>query len=166
MAELTHIDSSGSARMVDISDKAVTRRQATATAVLHSKKDVIALLEQAAQKKGDVIATARVAGIMAAKRTSDLIPLCHPLPLNKVNIEITPDSARGCIAIAATCVTEGKTGIEMEALTAASITALTLYDMCKAVDPEMAISDIQLQEKSGGKSGHWQREPTMESSQS
>ncbi|MCC5879583.1 MAG: cyclic pyranopterin monophosphate synthase MoaC [Idiomarina sp.] len=158
MAELTHIDSSGSARMVDISDKTVTRRQATATATLHSQKDVIALLEQAAQKKGDVIATARVAGIMAAKRTSDLIPLCHPLPLNKVTIDITPDSASGSIAIAATCVTEGKTGIEMEALTAASVTALTLYDMCKAVDPAMVITDIKLTEKIGGKSGHWSRE--------
>lgn len=158
MAELTHIDSSGSARMVDISDKTVTRRQATATAKLHSKRDVIALLEQAAQKKGDVIATARVAGIMAAKRTSGLIPLCHPLPLNKVTIDITPDSANGTIAIGATCVTEGKTGIEMEALTAASVTALTLYDMCKAVDPEMVITDIKLVEKTGGKSGHWNRE--------
>lgn len=157
MAELTHIDSSGSARMVDISDKDVTRRQATATATLYSQQDVIALLEQAAQKKGDVIATARVAGIMAAKRTSDLIPLCHPLPLNKVAIEISPDVTKGTIAIAATCVTEGKTGIEMEALTAASVTALTLYDMCKAVDPSMVITDIKLIEKTGGKSGHWQR---------
>ncbi|WP_113906856.1 cyclic pyranopterin monophosphate synthase MoaC [Aliidiomarina celeris] len=155
MAKLTHVSEDGAAHMVDITDKQATRRQASAQAVLTTAVNVVELLERAAEKKGDVFATARIAGIMAAKKTSDLIPLCHPLPLNKVTIDIAPKPQQGQIHVLATCVTEGKTGIEMEALTAASVAALTLYDMAKAVDPAMVIGGIQLVEKIGGKSGHW-----------
>lgn len=155
MAKLTHVNEDGAAHMVDITDKQATRRQASAQAVLTTAVNVVELLERAAEKKGDVFATARIAGIMAAKKTSDLIPLCHPLPLNKVTIDIEPKPQQGQIHVLATCVTEGKTGIEMEALTAASVAALTLYDMAKAVDPAMVIGGIQLVEKIGGKSGHW-----------
>lgn len=156
MANLTHIDEQGAARMVDISDKGVTRRSAIAFARLTSKVEIVELLDKAALKKGDVFATARIAGIMAAKKTSELIPLCHPLPLNKVSIDIQSKPQEGCVDIYATCVTEGKTGIEMEALTAVSVAALTLYDMAKAVDPSMVIGDIKLLDKTGGKRGHWQ----------
>ncbi|MCL4409368.1 MAG: cyclic pyranopterin monophosphate synthase MoaC [Gammaproteobacteria bacterium] len=155
MVKLTHVNEDGAAHMVDITEKHVTRRQASAQAVLTTAVNVVELLERAAEKKGDVFATARIAGIMAAKKTSELIPLCHPLPLNKVTIDIEPKPQQGQIHVLATCVTEGKTGIEMEALTAASVAALTLYDMAKAVDPAMVIGDIQLIEKIGGKSGHW-----------
>lgn len=156
MTELTHVNQHGEAHMVDISEKAITRRQATAFARISSEQNVIALMQRASEKKGDVFATARIAGIMAAKKTSELIPLCHPLPLNKVTIDIHTDEQGGCIEVYATCVTQGKTGIEMEALTAASVAALTIYDMGKAADPAMVIGDIHLVEKTGGKSGHWQ----------
>ncbi|WP_194755782.1 cyclic pyranopterin monophosphate synthase MoaC [Aliidiomarina indica] len=153
----THLDAQGQAIMVDISEKKVTTREAVAGARLTTQGQVIGLLEQAAKKKGDVFATARVAGIMAAKRTSDLIPLCHPLALSKVTVEFVIDQKAQTIDVLATCVVEGKTGVEMEALTAASVAALTLYDMCKAVDPEMVIGEIKLLKKTGGKSGIWQR---------
>ncbi|TRW49626.1 cyclic pyranopterin monophosphate synthase MoaC [Aliidiomarina halalkaliphila] len=156
--KLTHLDEQGQAIMVDISDKGVTTRVAIASARLTTEAEVLALLERAANKKGDVFATARVAGIMAAKRTSDLIPLCHPLALTKATIEFQVDATTNAIDVTATCAVEGKTGVEMEALTAASVAALTLYDMCKAVDPEMVIGDIKLLQKTGGKRGVWQRE--------
>lgn len=156
MHKLTHLDERGAAHMVDISAKKATKRQATAFARVSSQLDIVALMQRAAEKKGDIFATARIAGIMAAKKTSELIPLCHPLALNKVTIEIKPKAEAGAIEIYATCVTEGKTGIEMEALTAASVAALTLYDMAKAVDPAMVIGDIHLVEKVGGKTGRWQ----------
>lgn len=156
--QLTHLDSSGAAYMVDITDKTISKREAVATARVITQADVIGLIEQATAKKGDVLATARIAGIMAAKRTSDLIPLCHPLALNKVTVDFQLDQQAGEIRVRARCVVEGKTGVEMEALTAASVAALTIYDMCKAVDPAMVISDIQLAEKLGGKRGHWLRE--------
>lgn len=156
MQKLTHLDESGAAHMVDITEKQVTKRQATAFARVSSQLDIVGLMQQAAQKKGDIFATARIAGIMAAKKTSELIPLCHPLALNKVTIDIEPNPGAGAIEVYATCVTEGKTGIEMEALTAATVAALTLYDMAKAVDPAIVIGDIHLVEKVGGKTGRWQ----------
>jgi len=156
--KLTHLDSRGAAHMVDITHKTVTTREAVAGARVSMQLKVVDLLAQASAKKGDVLATARIAGIMAAKKTSELIPLCHPLALNKVAVEFELDHERGQIHIQARCVVEGKTGVEMEALTAASVAALTIYDMCKAVDPTMVISDIKLLKKTGGKSGHWLRD--------
>lgn len=155
---LTHLDSRGAAHMVDITNKKVTTREAVAGARVSMQLKVMDLLAQASAKKGDVLATARIAGIMAAKKTSELIPLCHPLALNKVAVEFELDHEQGEIRIQSRCVVEGKTGVEMEALTAASVAALTIYDMCKAVDPKMVISDIKLLEKVGGKSGHWLRD--------
>lgn len=155
--QLTHLDHQGAAHMVDIHHKNVTTREATASARILMQHNVLDLLEQASAKKGDVLAVARVAGIMAAKKTSDLIPLCHPLALSKVAIEFELNHEQGEIVIRARCVVEGKTGVEMEALTAASVAALTLYDMAKAVDPSMVITDIKLLEKTGGKQGHWAR---------
>jgi cyclic pyranopterin phosphate synthase len=159
MPRLTHIDETGAARMVDIGEKAVTGRVAVATAVVCMKPETLALLEQGGHKKGDVLAVARVAGIQAAKKTSDLIPLCHPLMLTSVAVEFRIDSAGSCVHIDATCKVSGKTGVEMEALTAVSVAALTIYDMCKAVDREMEIRNVGLLSKSGGKSGDWQRTP-------
>jgi cyclic pyranopterin phosphate synthase len=148
----THLDAQGAAHMVDISEKPVSTRQATAVGFIHLQPTTLALLLNQALPKGDVLATARIAGIQAAKRTSDLIPLCHPLPLTKVSIELVPTEQPHCgIAITAICRTTGQTGVEMEALTAVSVTALTLYDMCKAVDKEMVIDQISLKQKSGGK---------------
>lgn len=154
--QLTHINQEGEAHMVDISDKNESKRIATAYARVQCHSDVVALLEQASQKKGDVLATARIAGIMAAKKTSELIPLCHPLALSKVTVDFKLHQATQHIDVLATCVVTGKTGVEMEALTAASVAALTLYDMAKAVDPSMVIEHIHLLEKVGGKTGHWQ----------
>jgi cyclic pyranopterin phosphate synthase len=148
----THLDAQGAAHMVDISEKPISTRQATAVGFIHLQPSTLALLLDQALPKGDVLATARIAGIQAAKRTSDLIPLCHPLPLTKVSIELVPTKQPHCgIAITAICRTTGQTGVEMEALTAVSVTALTLYDMCKAVDKEMVIDQISLKQKSGGK---------------
>ncbi len=157
MPRLTHIDETGAARMVDIGDKAVTGRVAVATAIVSMKPQTLALLEQGGHKKGDVLAVARVAGIQAAKKTSDLIPLCHPLMLTSVAVEFRIDRSGSCVHIDATCKVSGKTGVEMEALTAVSVAALTIYDMCKAVDREMEIRNVGLLSKSGGKSGDWQR---------
>lgn len=157
---LTHLDQTGAACMVDVSDKTTTKRIAVASAIVSTRADVIELINNAGLKKGDVLAVARIAGIMAAKKTADLIPLCHPLALSKVSIDFLCDAAVGTIFIRSRCVTNGQTGVEMEALTAASIAALTIYDMCKAVDKNMAISSVYLEQKSGGKSGDWQKEHT------
>lgn len=154
---LTHLDEKGQARMVDVSDKAHTERQATATARIEMLPETLSMIMAGKHKKGDVLATARIAGIMAAKRTPDLIPMCHPLMLTSVKVVLTPNAEQSCVEISATCKLVGQTGVEMEALTAASTAALTLYDMCKAVDKGMVINQVQLKEKLGGKSGHWQR---------
>lgn len=158
MAGLTHLDEQGAARMVDVGDKAVTSRVATATAAVSMQPDTLALLASGAHSKGDVIAVARIAGIQAAKKCSDLIPLCHPLMLNAVDVhfELAPQSAQ--VLITATCKVSGKTGVEMEALTAASVAALTIYDMCKAVDRGMVIHNVAVEHKAGGKSGEWRRD--------
>lgn len=153
MANLTHIDKSGAAHMVDVSAKADTVRTATAQASVRCSEAVFEQLESDANPKGDVFATVRIAGIQAAKQCSQLIPLCHPLPLHKVSVEITLE--KPMVVIRAKCKTTGKTGIEMEALTAASVSALTLYDMCKAIDKGLVIEHIRLLEKTGGKSGDW-----------
>ncbi|MEL7098961.1 MAG: cyclic pyranopterin monophosphate synthase MoaC [Pseudomonadota bacterium] len=155
---LTHFDGQGNAHMVDVSAKAVTDRIATATGWIRMAPETLEIIQTGTAKKGDVIGTARLAGIMAAKRTSDLIPLCHPLPITKVAVDITPDAALPGLRIAATVKTTGQTGVEMEALTAASVTALTVYDMAKAVDKEMEIGGIHVTLKDGGKSGRFEAE--------
>lgn len=152
---LTHLDESGAAHMVDVGAKPVTHRVATAEAVIHMKAETLAMIVEGRAPKGDVFAVARIAGIQAAKRTADLIPLCHPIPITKVSVELEPGEAS--VRILATCATDGKTGIEMEALTAAATAALALYDMCKAVDRGMEIASVRLLEKSGGSSGTWTR---------
>ncbi|MBP6819730.1 cyclic pyranopterin monophosphate synthase MoaC [Ferrovibrio sp. MS7] len=151
--KLSHLDDQGHAHMVDVSDKAETERVAVAGARVHMQAATLKLILSGNAPKGDVLATARIAGIMAAKRTHELIPLCHPLALTKVTVELKPLRRQNCIDITATCKLKGKTGVEMEALTAASVTALTLYDMVKAVDRGMTITDLRLLHKSGGKSG-------------
>ncbi|NGP17652.1 cyclic pyranopterin monophosphate synthase MoaC [Devosia aurantiaca] len=156
---LTHVDAQGRAQMVDVGDKAVTRRRAVAEATVLALPTTVEAFVEDRLKKGDAIATARIAGIMASKRTSDLIPLCHPLALTKVTVDIDPLSDRSGLHIVATAETNGQTGVEMEALTAASVAALTLYDMGKAVDRGMTITDLRLVAKSGGKSGDFMRAP-------
>ncbi|WP_077489197.1 cyclic pyranopterin monophosphate synthase MoaC [Sinomonas mesophila] len=153
---LTHVRADGSAHMVDVADKAVTSREATAQAVLATRPDVVALLSEGGLPKGDALAVARVAGIMAAKRTPDLIPLCHPLPISKVTVDF--ELAEDAVRVLATVKTRGVTGVEMEALTAASVAALGVYDMVKAVDRHAVITDIKVLAKSGGKSGDWRLE--------
>ena len=153
MAKLTHIGDDGEARMVDVSDKDITDRTATARGTVLMAPETLKVIIDGAVKKGDVISVARLAGIMAAKRTSDLIPLCHPLALNKVDVDLTCDPDRNSVDIQATCRVSGRTGVEMEALTAVSTAALTVYDMCKAVDRSMQLTDIRLVHKAGGKSG-------------
>ncbi len=153
MAGLTHLDADGNARMVDVSGKAVTRREAVAEGRIDMGADALAAVREDRVPKGDVIAVARVAGIMAAKQTSELIPLCHPLPLSGVTIDFEVDD-RG-IAVRATATTEGQTGVEMEALTAVSVALLTLYDMAKALDRGMVIGGVRLLSKRGGRSGDW-----------
>ena len=153
MTGLTHIDEAGAARMVDVGGKAVTAREAIASGRISMSAEAAAAIGAGTAKKGDVLAVARVAGIMAAKRTSDLIPLCHPLPLTKVEIDLVVDETG--VTATATASTEGKTGVEMEALTAATVTLLTIYDMAKAIDKTMVLSDIRVRAKSGGKSGNW-----------
>ena len=153
---LTHVDERGSARMVDVANKVVTHRRAIAGAFITMQPATIAMIVEGRAPKGDVLAVARVAGIMAAKRTSDLIPLCHPLALTHASVDLTPEE--GGIRIEATVETDGKTGVEMEALTAAGVAALTLYDMCKAVERGMTVQGLGLLRKEGGKSGVWTRE--------
>ncbi|WP_288986962.1 cyclic pyranopterin monophosphate synthase MoaC, partial [uncultured Cobetia sp.] len=154
---LTHLNARGEAHMVDVADKQETRREARASARVSMLPATLALLAEGGLPKGDVLATARIAGIQAAKRTHELIPLCHALMLSKVTVDFTLDSANSCVEIQVLCRLNGRTGVEMEALTAASVAALTLYDMCKAVDKGIVIGDIQLETKTGGKSGDWQR---------
>jgi len=155
MSEFTHIDAKGQARMVDVSEKEVTFREARAEGRVIMNPETLSMIINGGHKKGDVIATARIAGIMAAKRTSDLIPMCHPLMLSSVKVELIPNEAENSVDITAICKLAGQTGVEMEALTAVSVAALTLYDMCKAVDKAMVIDQVRLMEKKGGKSGHW-----------
>ena len=150
---LTHFGDDGRPRMVDVSDKADTARGATARGSVYLNAETLALAVAGAGKKGDVLTTAQLAGVMAAKRTSELIPLCHPLPITGIEVSLEPDDERGCIDIAATVRTTGKTGVEMEALTAVAVAALTVYDMVKAAQKDARISDIRLVRKSGGKSG-------------
>ena len=156
MSKLTHFDAEGRARMVDVSAKDETARSATAGATVLMAKETLELILSGGHKKGDVRGVARLAGIMAAKRTPDLIPLCHPLALSSVTVDLVPDRARNAVDITATCKLTGRTGVEMEALTAASIAALTVYDMCKAVDRGMRITDVRLLHKAGGKSGTYE----------
>ncbi len=151
--KLSHFDDQGMAHMVDVGDKAATSRIATAKGRIVMAPETLALIAKGTAKKGDVLGIARVAGIMAAKKTPDLIPLCHPLPITKVAIDLTVNTPENCVDIEATIKTTGQTGIEMEALTAVSVTALTVYDMVKAVDKAMQISDIRVVLKDGGKSG-------------
>lgn len=153
MTSLTHLDDTGAARMVDVGAKAITAREAVATGRISMTPTALALVRDAAANKGDVLAVARVAGIMAAKRTAELIPLCHPLPLSRVAIDLSV--LVDGVAVTATCATTGRTGVEMEALTAVSVTLLTIHDMVKAVDKAMVIDGIRLLSKSGGKSGDW-----------
>ena len=160
--KLTHLDDSGAAHMVDVAEKPVTHRIAVAEAFLEMAPATLDLIEAGNAPKGDVLATARIAGIMAAKRTADLIPLCHPLPITRAAIELTAERepATG-VRITATVETDGKTGIEMEALTAAAVAGLTLYDMCKAVDRGMVLTGVSLLRKEGGASGTWLREEAV-----
>jgi cyclic pyranopterin phosphate synthase len=157
MTGLTHLDERGRARMVDVSDKEVTHRTATARAVVTMQPDTAQLISAGGMAKGDVLAVAQVAGVMAAKRTPDLIPLCHPLPISGVDLQFDLDVERARLEIQATVRVTSRTGVEMEALTAASVAALTIYDMCKAVDRGMSIGPIELVHKAGGKSGEFQR---------
>jgi cyclic pyranopterin phosphate synthase len=155
MSKLTHLDDQGRARMVDVSAKDVTQREATARGRITMMAETLAMIGEGRAKKGDVLAAARIAGIMAAKKAHELIPLCHPLAITGVSVEFMPDVAANAIEVSATVKVEGKTGVEMEALTAVSVACLTIYDMCKSADRAMRIGDIRLTQKSGGKSGHY-----------
>ena len=156
MSQLTHLDDAGRAQMVDVTDKAVTQREAVAQSTVRMQPQTLAMITEGTHKKGDVFAVARIAGVQAAKKCSDLIPLCHPLMLSSITIDLQADDKASCVIITATCKLAGRTGVEMEALTAATVAALTLYDMCKAVDKGMVIGNVRLLEKLGGRSGHWQ----------
>lgn len=158
MAELTHFNDAGRARMVDVSGKDETLRTAVAGATVRLSGETFALVAAGKMKKGDVLAVAQVAGIMAAKKTSELIPMCHPITLTGVDIDFALDAAAGTVAVTATARCKGETGVEMEALTAASAAALTIYDMCKAVQRDIVITDVRLLKKTGGKSGDYTRE--------
>jgi cyclic pyranopterin phosphate synthase len=156
MPRLTHFDAEGKAAMVDVTEKEVTERTASAAGSVLMQPETIALISAGGVKKGDVLSVARLAGIMGAKRTPDLIPLCHPLPLTSVKVDLTIDAKRNAVDITATCKLKGQTGVEMEALTAVAVAALTVYDMCKAVDRGMRLTEIRLLHKSGGKSGTYE----------
>jgi len=158
MSELTHFNQSGEAHMVDVGDKQETQRVAVTEGRIQMRPETLQLIQRGDHKKGDVLGIARVAGIMAAKKTADLVPLCHPLALTHVNIELTPEPDRNCVHCVSTVKTRGQTGVEMEALCATQVALLTIYDMCKAVDRGMSIEQVRLLEKAGGKSGHWRRE--------
>ena len=157
MSDLSHFDESGASRMVGVGGKPVTHRSAKASGLVIMKPETLVLITQQGQKKGDVLEVARLAGIMAAKQTGNLIPLCHPLTLESVKVDLTPQGD-DCLRIESTVEITGKTGVEMEALTAVSVAALTVYDMCKSVDREMVIENVQLDAKSGGTSGDFVRE--------
>ncbi len=158
MSKLTHLDDKGHARMVDVGEKKATNRQATASGQIFMTSETLQLIVAGDNKKGDALSVARIAGIMAAKQASTLIPLCHPLMLTKVAVELKIDQEGSSVSCLATVQTKGQTGVEMEALTAVNVALLTIYDMCKANDKGMVISDIKLLTKSGGKSGEWQRD--------
>jgi cyclic pyranopterin monophosphate synthase len=157
MTKLSHLDDTGAARMVDVGGKDATRREATAEAVVHMSAETLKLAAEGQMKKGDVFGAARIAGIMAAKKTPELIPLCHPLPIDSVEIDFEIDETANRITIKATAATTAKTGVEMEAMTAAATAALVIYDMCKAAEKGIVIESVKLIRKSGGKSGLWQR---------
>ncbi len=157
MDKLTHFNSAGEAHMVDVGEKAITRRVAVSEGEISMQPETLKLIREGGHKKGDVLGIARIAGIMAAKKTADLIPLCHPLNLTRVSVEFQPVEERNLVRCRATVETCGQTGVEMEALTAVQIALLTIYDMCKAVDRGMTIETVRLLEKQGGKSGHWRR---------
>lgn len=159
MTSFTHFDSTGASRMVDVGGKPVTRREARATGAVRMAAETLAAIRGGGVAKGDVLEVARLAGIMGAKRTADLVPLCHPLPLEAVRVDLAPDGAEH-LRIEATVVATARTGVEMEALTAVSVAALTVYDMCKSVDRAMTIERIQLEEKSGGSHGDYVRQTT------
>lgn len=154
--QLSHINQRGEASMVDVTEKAVTQREARAEGYVTMKKDTLTMISEGKHAKGDVFAVARIAGIQGAKQTASLIPLCHPLMLSKVQVEFEPQPEQSRVRITSLCKLAGQTGVEMEALTAVSVAALTLFDMCKAVDPGMSIEGIRVTEKLGGKTGHWQ----------
>ena len=154
---LTHFNAAGEAQMIDVGDKAVTRRVAVAAGLIRMDPKTLALIEQGGHRKGDVLGVARIAGIMGAKRTADLVPLCHPLALTRVAIELDARAAESAVYCRATVETTGQTGVEMEALCAVQVSLLTVYDMCKAMDRGMTIECVRLLEKTGGKSGHWSR---------
>ena len=158
MSKFTHFNQSGEAHMVDIADKASTARRAIAAGRIVMQAETLDLIQQGKHKKGDVLGVARIAGIMATKRTADLVPMCHPLALTHVAVEFDVDADANAIDCIVTAETTGQTGVEMEALTGVQLSLLTIYDMCKAVDRGMVISDVRLLEKSGGKSGHWKRD--------
>ena len=158
MAKFTHLDEEGNAVMVDVSDKQATQRTATAKGTVTMEPETMALIQAGGVKKGDVLSVAQLAGIMGAKRTPDLIPLCHPLELTSVTVDLVCDPGRNAVDITATCKLKGQTGVEMEALTAVAVAALTVYDMCKAVDRGMKITDVRLVHKAGGKSGTFEAE--------
>jgi cyclic pyranopterin phosphate synthase len=157
MSDFTHFDDHGRAQMVDVGAKDVTHRLAIAEGAIHMQPETLELIVNGGVKKGDVFAVARIAGIMAAKRTSELVPLCHPLALTRVTIDLSADPTAPCVRCSATVETRGQTGVEMEALCAVQVALLTVYDMCKAVDRGMTIDRVRLREKSGGRAGHWQR---------
>lgn len=157
MAELSHFDAAGEAHMVDVGDKDVTRRVAVAEGWIHMQPGTLDRIVAGAHAKGDVLGIARIAGIMGAKRTAELIPLCHPLALTRVSVDLEPQPEHNAVRCQATVETRGRTGVEMEALTAVQVALLTIYDMCKAVDRGMTMTEIRLLEKSGGKSGAWRR---------
>lgn len=154
---LTHFDKKGKSKMVDISNKSATLREAVAVGAVYMKKQTLNIITAKKVSKGDVLETARLAGVMAAKKTSGLIPLCHPINITSINVDLSADKKNNTINIKARVKNIGQTGVEMEALTAVSVSALTIYDMCKAADRSMVISDIMLMEKRGGKSGEWRR---------
>jgi cyclic pyranopterin phosphate synthase len=157
MSKLTHFNKQGEAHMVDIGHKEASQRIAVAAGYISMQPETLSLIERGDHKKGDVLGVARIAGIMAAKKTSELVPLCHPLSLSHIEIKLTADSEQSLVRCEARAETTGQTGVEMEALTAVLVSLLTIYDMCKAVDRGMTISEVQLLEKSGGKSGTWKR---------
>jgi len=161
MTKLTHFNQSGEAHMVDVGQKEITQRIALTTGYIEMQASTLALIENGEHKKCDVLAIARIAGIMASKKTADLIPLCHPLPITHVEGNFHTDAENNRIHCHTTVKTNGQTGVEMEALTATQIALLTIYDMCKAVDRGMFIQNVRLEKKSGGKSGHWQRTPSL-----
>lgn len=156
MSQLTHLNEQGEAHMVDVSDKDKTERVAIAQAIISMKSETLNMISEGSHKKGDVLAVARIAGIQAAKQCSNLIPLCHPLMLTSIKVDCEADEKNSCVRITTRCKLNDRTGVEMEALTAASIAALTIYDMCKAVDKGMVVSEVKLLKKTGGKSGDWQ----------